>query len=245
MIGYFTVGVIFMIVAILITFISSFYEKESTVERISVKIANVIQILFLVGLLISYKTYVNTSKQSVLSQQSNLAEKGWVEVYQKIAENYDKCPDFCNSLSYPWQVSSESSGKLSKKYKNTEGAKDDYGSVLSLSILIFESIQNVVNYFLYNESTEKLNAWISAFVIWANSDTLYSIWNTNKFIYDESIQKFGDMIFKGVREYESSSSSSRKRPQNPSDVLKLSSKICGSEGMKNIFKEVDKIPPCL
>ena len=91
MIIYFTLGVIFMVVAVIITFISSFYETESVVERISVKIANIIQILFLVGLLISYQTYVDTSKQLVLTQQSTLAEKGWVDVYRKIQENYERC----------------------------------------------------------------------------------------------------------------------------------------------------------
>lgn len=232
MIEYFTYGLIFMTIAIIITFISSFFETESIVQRISIKIGNIIQILFLAGLLLSYQTYVDTSKQTVLNQQSTLTEKEWVRIYEKIGEYYGKCPNFCNSLSYPWQSLSSS-----QQIRYDGSTQDDYGAVLSLSILIFQSFESVITYFLYNDSSESLNEWISSFIIWANSDLLYDMWNKNKFIYDSSTQKFADIIFATVR-------NSPNRPQNPKDVIQMSSQICNSNVVKEIFKEYNKIPPC-
>ena len=231
MIIYFTLGVIFMVVAVIITFISSFYETESVVERISVKIANIIQILFLVGLLISYQTYVDTSKQLVLTQQSTLAEKGWVDVYRKIQENYERCPNFCNSLGYKWQI------PTNIHVRNGIQTSDDYGSVLSLSILIFQSIDSVISYFLYYDTTESMKEWLNSFIIWCNYDTLYTIWNNNKFIYGKETQIFGDKIFTTIRD-------SKTRPTNPNDIIKLSKEICKSVEIKELFKGVQKIPPC-
>ena len=237
MIIYFTLGIIFMIGAIIITFISSFYEPESMVERISKKIANIIQILFLVGLLISYQTYVDTAKQNSLGQESILTEKGWVDVYSKISDSYNKCPKFCDSLGYTWQIPNT----FTKAIK-TDKDNDDYGTVLSLSILIFESFQSVITYFLYNYTTESLNEWLSSFIIWANSDILYEIWKNNRFIYDKSVQIFANTIFEEVRNFRDGSLS---RPQDSSDITTLSSHICNSDVIKNIFKDVKKVPQCV
>ena len=220
-----------MIVSIIITFISAFYETESTVEKISIKIGNVIQILFLIGLLLSYKTYVDTSKQVVLTQQSLLTEKGWVGVYDKIHDYYKSCPNFCDSLSYSWQVP----GYIQNKTHSSSVSTDNYGAILSLSVLIFQSFESVVNYFLYYDTSETLNEWLCSFIIWANSKTLYDIWTTNKFIYDKSTQVFVDKIFASVKE---------TTPRNNTDVINLAEAICKSDEVRNMFKEFNKISPC-
>lgn len=229
MVNYFTLGIIFMTLAILITFISSFYESESVFSKVSSKIGNIIQILFLMGLLLSYQTYINNSKQMELTQLSTLTEKGWVSVYQKIEESYEKCPNFCNSLSFEWQ-------KPLNVDMSTADKKDDYGAVLSLSIFIFQSFNSVIGYYLYyGEGGETMNEWISSFIIWANSNTLMDVWNKNKFIYDKYTQIFVDKIFKMVRE---------NPPKNDKDVVKLSREICHSNEVRYIFNMVKKPLPC-
>ena len=233
--NYFKLGVLFMTVAIIITIASTFYEPESIVERISVKISNIIQILFLVGLLISYQSYNNATKQNLLNQQTTLTEKAWVEVYDKIRTSYDKCPNFCNSLEYSWQIPSNVDTNPSQVAKN----KDDYGIVLSISISIFQSFSSVFNYFLYYESEEVLNQWLSSFILWCNSDTLYDVWNKNKFIYDILIQNCVDEIFNQVRSYNSGS-----RPKTGLEITELSNKICNSDAIRNSFSSVGKRNPC-
>jgi len=221
-----------MVIAIVITFVSSFYDKDSTVDRLSIKISNILQILLFAGILISYDQYENNNKQVILTQQSILTEKGWVQVYEKIEEYYDKCPNFCNSLSYNWQIPKK---YLNMKKKTNLNKDDDYGAILSLSILIFQSFQNVLNYFLYYNSDEKIDDWLKSFIIWANSNILYDTWQNNKFIYDISIQIYIDKIFKEVRD---------KPPKNQKEIEKLARKICRSDEMKNIFKIVGKKSPC-
>lgn len=226
MINIFTIGIIFVSISILITIISSVLPAGNIFERFSTKIAGIIQILFVIGLFISYQTYVNNSKNSALTQQATLTEKGWVQVYDKIQANYNKAPDFCNSLTYPWQKPSGVDLKT---------GKDEYGVVLSISILIFQSLSNVLGYFMYADSGDSMNEWISSFIVWAHSDTLYEIWNKNKFIYDELTIKFGDKIFSEVR---------KNQPKNNVEVVQLANEICNSDEIKEIFNSVDKKAPC-
>ena len=222
-----------MFLAIIVTFASSFFETNSTIERISVKITNILQILLFAGILISYQQYQDANKQNLLNQQSELAEKGWVQVYEEIQHYYDKCPNFCNSLSYEWQIP-KTKGIHLKKTTDLNNP-DDYGAVLSLSVLIFESFQNVLGYFLYYESDEKINNWLKSFIIWANSDILYDIWKSNKFIYDKSVELFANTIFKMVRVH---------RPKNEEEINNLATEICASKEMKQIFEKVEKKSPC-
>ena len=233
--NYFKLGVLFMTVSIIITIASTFYEPESIVERISVKISNIIQILFLVGLLISYQSYNNATKQNLLDHQASLTEKAWVEVYDKIRTSYDKCPNFCKSLGFSWQIPSD----VDVNPEKVVIGKDDYGTVLSISISIFQSFSSVFNYFLYYESEEVLNQWLSSFILWCNSETLYTIWNQNKFVYDILIQNCVDEIFNEVRSYNSGS-----RPKTGDDITELAGKICKSDSIRNAFSSVGKINPC-
>lgn len=226
MIKVITIGIVFVIISIIIFIIAAFLPAGNIFERISTKIGGIIQILFVIGLFISYQTYTNNVNSSKLIQQAGLTEKGWVQVYEKIQSNYSKCPDFCNSLTYPWQKPSGVELKT---------GKDEYGSVLSISILIFQSLSNVLGYFMYTDSGDSMNEWLSSFIVWAHSDTLYEIWNKNKFIYDELTIKFGDKIFNEVRKNE---------PKNNSDVVRLANEICNSEEIKEIFNNTDKNPPC-
>ena len=224
---YFTIGVAFVSLSIILTILAAFFGSNNILNIISLKISDIIKILLLLGLFISYQTYVNNSKNSELSQQATLTEKSWVLVYDKIQSYYSKCPEFCNSLSFSWQI---------PKNVIVEKGGDDYGAVLSLSIYIFQSFASVLNYFLYSESLDIMNEWISSFILWANSDTLYDVWNKNKFIYGKTTIEFVDKIFLEVR---------KNPPKSECNIKEMSSKICKSDELKKIYKEAsDKQPQC-
>jgi hypothetical protein len=222
----FIFAIIFICVSIIINILSTIFPTGNIFERFSSRIGNIIQILLVIGLFLSYKTYISNTQNTALSQQASLTEKGWVQVYDKIQSNYNRCPNFCNSLTYPWQKPPGVELKT---------GKDEYGCVLSISILIFQSLSNVLAYFMFVESGDTMNEWISSFITWAHSDTLYEMWNKNKFIYDELTVRFGDYIFKEVR---------KNKPKNNEDVIDLSINICNSEEVKDIFLEIGKVPQC-
>jgi hypothetical protein len=228
MANFFAIGIGIMITAIIITFVSSFYSPSSLIDRIAVKIMNGIQVLFLFGLLISYQNYANTSKDQELTKQALLTEKNWTDVYKLIQENHLVCPNFVSSLTFNWQ-------KPSNLEYDTSVNKDNYEIVLNISISIFQAFQNVVIYFLYYDSEDDLNLWIRAFIPWCNSETLFEIWNKNKFVYGPNTQKFTDLLFREVR---------KKRPTNQEGLIKLSADICKSQDMNEIFETVNKKPPC-
>ena len=143
-------------------------------------------------MLISYQSYIDANKQNLLDHQATLAEKAWVDVYDQIRTSYDKCPNFCKSLGYEWQIPAN----VNINPSNIPIDNDDYGTSISLSISIFQSFSSVFNYFLYYDSEEVLNQWLSSFILWCNSDILFDIWEKNKFIYDILIRNLVDEIFK-------------------------------------------------
>jgi len=228
---YLKIGITLIIIAIIITIVSSFYKLDSTIDRIAIKISNVLQILLFFGIFISYKQYEDANKQTLLTQESILAEKGWVLVYEKIQEYYDKCPNFCNSLSYDWQIPKD----VNLGKKTDLNNLDDYGAVLSLSVLIFQSFQNVLAFFLYYDTEDKIDSWLKAFIIWTNSKILYDVWNSNKFMYDITVQIFVDKIFELVR---------KSPPKNTEDIENISKKICTSDEIRRLFGNVQKKTPC-
>jgi hypothetical protein len=220
------IGVGLMGVAVLFTILSAFVEKNSNIERFAGKTTSVIQILFFAGLLISYQNYVTTAKDQNINRESTLTEKNWIDVYRLIQDKHADCPNFVNSLSYDWQ---KPAGTV------IDTGKDNYESVLNISISIFLAFQNVINYFLYYDTQDDLVLWISAFAIWCNSDLLYDMWQKYKFMYDDATQVFTDTIFESVRE---------NRPKNQEDVLFVSKRVCNSLAIRTLFKTVKKKPPC-
>jgi len=228
MVNFFIVGVGIMIFAIVLTFISSFYPSTSLIDRVAVKVMNGIQVSFLLGLLINYQNFVNTTKDQELTKQALLTEKNWTDVYKLIQENHTTCPNFVSSLTFDWQK------PAGLKYDKSVDL-DNYEIVLNLSISIFQAFQNVVIYFLYYDSEDDLNLWLRSFIPWSNSEILYEIWNKNKFVYGPNTQKFTNILFKEVR---------KNKPKNQQELIKLGDKICKSNEMKEIFASANKIPPC-
>jgi len=231
---YFTIGVVFMCIAIIITFVSSFYETESFIEKLSVKIASIIQILFIIGLLITYQSYKDTSRDQEISHQSALNEKNWSDIFKVMKDNFKDCPNFVNSLSYPWQQDFGSSVPFPIQVDYSTSTPDKFEAIQNVSIAIFQSFENVLQFYLNYDGTD-LKLWINAFIIWANSDVLYSMWKKYDFMYDKYTKMFVREIFDTVRS---------KRPTDGSDIMGLSEEICNSSVIKEIFKSVDKEPPC-
>ena len=218
-----------MLMAITVTIVSSFYQPESFMERLAVKISNVIQILFLIGLLISYQQYIDNNKSQNLEHQITLVEKNWSEIFKLIQNNRTSCPNFVNSLSYPWQRPPGLTNIVDSS------AQDSFQAIQNLSIAIFQSMENVIIYFITYDVADNLSLWISAFVIWCNSDTLYEMWKRFGFMYDSSTASFIDKIFEEVR---------KQRPQNAQEALALSEKICTSNTVRQIFRAYGREPVC-
>ena len=69
---YFTIGVAFVSLSIILTILAAFFGSNNILNIISLKISDIIKILLLLGLFISYQTYVNNSKNSELSNRKKL-----------------------------------------------------------------------------------------------------------------------------------------------------------------------------
>lgn len=226
-------GLVFILVAIVITLISSFYTTDSLIERISSKIYSIIQILFLLGLILTYQSYVDTSMRQTIQQQSTLAENSWLKIYNLIQTEGAKCPHFAQSLTFEWQIPHD----FKRKYDliNASQISDNFESVQNISFNIFHSVESVINYFTSFETGENLNLWISSFLIWFNSDILYQNWVSNHIIYDDDTQTLANAIFKYVRQ---------NPPKDVSDIQILSTQICKSPEVQNLFTKRGLVSPC-
>lgn len=229
MVNYLTIGLVITLISIIIMFISTFYKENSLLDRFSIKLGDIVQALFLFGIILSYQTYTLSQKESVLTAQSNITDKSWTIVYDKIQNYYSYCPYFCNTLFFSWQKPAY----MSNTELNIQN--DNFVYILSLSMFIFQSFVGLISYFLYYDVEDSLTEWISSFLMWANSDILYDIWKQNKILYGPLTQNFVDLLFIKVRE---------KPPTNVTDLKNISLEICHSDTVKKIFQTANKKPLC-
>lgn len=219
-----TAGVTAILILTSIIIFSDTYPPFKTIQE---KTMQLLPIILAFSFFMSLDTYFKNATTATIQQQASLAEKSWVLVHDKIQSSYDTCPNFCNSLSYAWQVP--------KSLKLQTDKEDNYECVLSISILIFQTFSNILMYYLYNNTNDSFDEWVRALIVWANSDMLYQIWNANDFIYSDLTRVFIDEIFTATREMP---------PKNDDDVIKLARKICNSEKITSIFKLFDKRARC-
>ena len=219
-----TVGLTAILILAGVIVLSDAYPPFKIIQQ---KTMDLLPIILAFSFFMSIDTYFRNSTTASIQQQASLAEKSWVHVYDKIQSSYDTCPNFCNSLTYAWQVP--------ESLKLQSDKEDNYECVLSISILIFQTFSNILMYYLYNDTDDSFDEWVRALIVWANSDMLYQIWNANDFIYSDVTRIFIDEVFTATR---------AMPPANQDDVVSLARQICNSDKIASLFKMFDKRLRC-
>jgi len=216
-----------VLVIALLYVIKVLLSKGQDFDKTFTIINTIIQLLLLSGVIVSALGYFSSQTQSERKKKELLTEDNWLSVYRLMNENADKCPRFVRSLVYPWQIPHHTAIQ--------ETPTDDFAAVQTIAFSIFQSMQNIIIYFLYYNVDDNLNLWLGSFLIWARSETLRTFWENNAVMYDPETRAFIDLLFRAAREHP---------PNNVKDLGKLSELVCSSEEMRALFQSHNKSPPC-
>jgi hypothetical protein len=211
---------LFIVILLLGAYIifSGFFQPGTFPDRISLKIGLISQILFAVGI---YLTYLDYSQSNLEQRRINTIKitNVWLGINSKIRVLYPRCPNFCNSLYFDFQRKA-----LGKEISG----EDDWTAVLDLSNSIIQTIENVL------EFTESDNSgfysWLTVFITWGNSKILRKAFEAQKELYRVRTQLFIRAIF----EFED-----RYQIKNGDDLMKVAGDFCKSKELKEIIPDID------
>jgi hypothetical protein len=203
--------IIALIFIILLLHHSSNSTKDSYLDRIVNKIGSLSIVLYLIGIILTYRILLLTRSYNNMAIDFQYIDRLWLNINNLIANNYDKCPIFINSLFYDWQKN------IFNINNNDINKNDNWLYINLISLTIFQSFNDYVLY-ISNDKYDKHN-WINLFINWTGSDQLYIIWNNNKYNYHDKTVQFVDNLFYLTR---------TNRPKSTEDMKKLKLKIIAS-----------------
>ena len=207
----FIIIIIALIFIILLLHHSSNSTKDSYLDRIVNKIGSLSIVLYLFSIVLTYKILLLTRNYNNMAIDFQYIDRLWLNINNLIATNYDKCPNFINSLFYDWQKN------IFNINNNDINKNDNWLYINLISLTIFQSFNDYVLY-ISNDKYDKHN-WINLFINWTGSEQLYIIWNNNKYNYHDKTVQFVDNLFYLTR---------INRPKNTEDMKKLKLKIITS-----------------
>jgi len=176
-----------------------------------------------VGIYLTYTIFAGQLNEMRINATYRMIDRGWLGINKHFIDNYDKCPNLIDSLSYDWQINT-----LGKKTYNIKQDEDDWAASNYVSNCIFQSMEDFMTAVGLDETAPEV--WVCNFLPWTNSNILKNNWLVLKSNYSDTTIEFVDYLF-------DISSKNKNKIKNTSDVLKLSKDIVNSDVFANI---VDK-----
>jgi hypothetical protein len=162
----------FMLITYSTYYGSSLPETTSFVRGITVfSKFSVIFIAF--GMFLTYIYYRQNLYEIRRNHTIQLQENQFAKTVKLLQSYYDKCPYFCSTLFYDWQI--DKSKKLDKR-------KDDEITKTALAYVIFQNIETVID--VQGVDTSSPISWCGVFLQWLHSKEIQEVWERNYHDYD-------------------------------------------------------------
>jgi len=212
--------IVIAIIMLIVIYFSSISKIDSILDRYVNKLSIFTGFLIFVGVLLTYKIFLQQIKSDNKKTTFNIIDRGWLNINKIIAENYNHCPNFIESLYFNWQKND----KDIKIYNNKINKYDEWYYVNYISILIFQSFEDFLTVSDIDETGNYV--WICNYLQWVNSPILKNRWNKLKSNFNNSTIQFGDLLFKYSTNF---------KINNSNDLKKLSKFIIKLNEYKNII----------
>ena len=202
------------LLSISFVFFSSQYSDSSYIGKLLKKIPMATSLLTATGILFTVLIFRNQYGKSIVETTLKTTDDALINVHELCNNNYQKCPDFINSLDFNFDSSlNHSQANYTKKM---------------IAIKIFQSIEN---YFVtaYSSSTSD-SEWMSTFLSYCNSDELYQIWHNIKFNFGIKSRAYIEKLFEINR---------AQKFSNSEDVIKYCNNFVKSDEFKKIISIED------
>jgi len=197
-------------ICLLVVFMTSIIVYASTtkpgsfVDRLTNKIPVISTFIIGLGIIITYQIFTVTLLQSRREATYKIVDRAFSNINKAIDENYDKSPEFINSLFYSWQKNTFPHAP--EKYEKNQ---DKWTTTLYLANLIFQSWEDFLtdleswgdlNYSIqYNEEDEK--SWLAVFLTWAQSKELQDIFPGQELEYNDTTIRLSNLLFEYAKKY--------------------------------------------
>jgi len=231
----------FLIFAFIIVVVSAFIvfaslsKPGSFLDRITSKIPNISTFIIAFGLIITFLVFAVNLESQQRDATYKIVDRAWTNVLKEIADYYNQCPHFVDSLFYPWQKKNIPNIKP----KNYNNSSDTWAAVLYISNLIFQSWEDFLsdlsswgNFKVaigYNEQDER--SWLAIFLGWSQSRQLRNIFETQRMNYRYETIDFGDLLFEYSNKY---------HPKNAKEIDKVTNIIFHDPRYTNIKDRMSK-----
>lgn len=198
-----TICAIVVFMTILILYASS-TKPGSYIDRLTSKIPVISTFIIGLGIIITYQVFTVTLLSARREATYKIVDRAFTNIIKALDDNYDKCPEFINSLFYPWQ-------KNTFPHAPTNPAKngDRWTSTLYVANLIFQSWEDFLTdieswwdltvTIQYNEEDEK--SWLAVFLTWAQSKELQDIFPAQQLEYNDTTVRLATLLFEYAEKY--------------------------------------------
>jgi len=198
-------------------------NKNNIAAKFTEKMVLFSSIFIPVGIYLTYTIFSGQLNEMRVNATYRMIDRGWLGINKHFIENYDKCPNLINSLSYDWQVNILGN----KPYKINQD-EDDWTASNYVSNCIFQSIEDFMTAIGLDETAPEV--WVSNFIPWANSKMLNNNWLVLKSNYSDTTIEFIDYLFVIT-------SKNRNKIKNTSDVGQLAKYIVNSDVFLKIVEK--------
>ena len=207
-------------------------NKNNIAAKFTEKMVLFSSIFIPVGIYLTYTIFAGQLNEMRINATYRMIDRGWLGVNKHFLDNYDKCPNLIDSLSYDWQINTLGKNlyniNLRKFFKGLSEDEDDWTASNYVSNCIFQSMEDFMTAVGLDETGPEV--WVCNFLPWTNSNILKNNWLVLKSNYSDTTIEFVDYLF-------DISSKNKNKIKNTSDLLKLSKDIVASDVFANI---VDK-----
>ena len=146
-----------------------------------------------------------------------IIERSFLGNLSLIYDNYDKCPQFCSSLFFSWQL---------PKIPQPTQQEDNFQLVMKIASNIFQAFEDILT--VIDTDKTGLYVWIANFMPWCQSQKLQEIWFLLYPNYSLRTIDFVNFMFKNCLGFE---------PKDSQEYQKKSFDLSNSEELKNILLE--------
>ena len=159
------------------------------------------------GMFLTYIFFRYNLDETKRTNTLRIQERSYINIMKAIHDYRSKAPNFANSLYMDFQ----------KKgfVEDNSGDRDEWGTKVYLSKLIFQAIEDVTN--IWGVDKSSLSEWMATFIQWLHGKEIQRMWSVHKYSNDQEITvPLINHIIKNVN---------AKKLNHGEDLLKLADKL--------------------
>lgn len=196
-------SIVFLMTGLIIY--ASYSKVGSFIDRLTSKIPTIATFIIALGIIITYQVFTVTLLSARREATYKIVDRAFTNIIKAMDDNYEKCPEFINSLFFPWQKT-----VFNRPEPTGEEKPDRWTCQLYLSTLIFQSWEDFLTdleswwdlqvTIEYNETDER--SWLAIFLGWAQSKELREIFKTQQLEYNDTTVHLANLMFEYLDKYQ-------------------------------------------